>query len=444
MGRTLKRIALKGISIIFISLLITVPLIFLLSIGKSEYVTTSFSIQFDGIERGISPDNARLEYDEIVSQTVLMEVFENAGIIYKDIYAENFEVQPVLPAGIEKTLEKKRNKGEDYTYFPNEFMIKIKVDSSMGLDKVSCEKVAEVYKDTYENYFKRKYSYPNKPLSELIANLNYELYDYPEYTEIFSDQLKLIYSYLELLYQDDPEYKSALGHSFLDIKEAVNRLENYDLNKIDALISKYQISKNDAKLKNKYNYMLRRYRAEKASKAKEYTISNELINIVENNKTETTEAEADRETNAGENNQLTLENKQKLEQTASEAVTLTNNLDNELLKIERELAKINNPSPENQAGQNVVKTEVDQLAADLQAEINAQAEMVRSLKEEYFNYKYNNVITLVKAKSVEMKLSKRDMVLIFIVVLLLVTTVLSNITIKKNKKEKKKQPKPNN
>ncbi len=429
MKKRIKNIVSKS-TVIIAALILTLISSILIIISENEYITTSFSLQFEGIERGINPDNTRLDYNDIVSEKVLKEVFAAAKLKYKEEYKYNFEVIPVLPEGIEKTLEKSRKEGEDYTYFPNEFLIKIKVDSGLGLDKASCIKVANAYKAAYEQYFISKYSYPFKELGQVIDYLNYENYDYPEYIEIFKNEYNIIYSYLELLHRDDPEFKSSVGYTFLDIKEAVARSQNYDLNKIDALISKYQLTKDNSKLKIKYAYMLRRYALEKDKNSKNYQISNELLSIVKNNEKDVIVPGL---TDGTVSITLINDNYDTLAKKATDARKSSSDINGEILEIQQELEKLTNPSPEYQAKMNLIKSEVDQLAVELQQDITDKVEMITDVVDEYFDYKYKNVVTLVHDATVIPKLSKKTILIIFLASLCLVMVINTYISAKSKK-----------
>ncbi len=422
MAKQMKSTVSKTILIVVVSLILTVIIASFMLNSKDNYITTSFSIQFEGIERGISPDNTRLDYNDIVSDTVIQAAFRLAEVEYKDDYEANFEVIPILPIGIEKTLEKSRKEGEDYTYFPNEFMVKIKLDPAIGLDKVKSEKVADAYKEAYETYFKKKYSYPFRELDQVIAYLEYEKYDYPEYIEIFKNEFNIIYSYLRLLDRDDPEFKSEAGYTFMDIKEAVNRVEKYDLNKIDALISKYQLTKDNSKLKIKYAYMLRRYDLEKNKNAKNYQVSNELLSIVKNNEKDVIVPGL---TDGTVSITLVNDNYDTLAEKATKARTDSTNINSEILRIQRELEKINNPSPEYQAKMRMIKNEVDTLSSDLQADIDGKVELIAKVVDEYFDYKYNNVVTLVHGAEEQKKFSNKQIAMIFLVSLCLSTVIVA-------------------
>lgn len=421
----------KNLIILIISIaLVAIFAIYSISTGKS-YVTTGFSIQFNGIEKGINPDNTRFVPIEIISPEVLNKVFKEIGMEYKDEYEKNFSISPVLPGNIFETLKQKRINGEDYTYFPNEFVVKIEIDDSIGLNKEICERLASSYTDGYRKFFVENYSYPFRNLSDLEDYLKYEEYDYPEYKEIFDTQFKMIYSYLSILEKDDPAFISSKGYTFLELRESVRKLQRFDLNKINALVSKYYLSKDNNKLKIKYAYMIKRYALSKNAQEKNYEISNNLLNIVKANE------KSVMLTGVGSDPvslSVLNESYDELAKRATEAKSSSSNIDEEIARIQYELQKLDGKDLGYTEEVNKAKKDVSDLASALQKDISNEIVIIDDAVNEYFNFKYKNVITSVYNSNFVSPISKKTLVILLIPTFILVYIVF-NITTKFKKQK---------
>ena len=411
------KINFKIKNLVLASFIIAILAVAFLYIRGNTYVNTSFSIQFDGIEKGINPDNTRFDYNDIISQEALKEIFKFSGVTYKEEYKKNFAVIPILPVAIVKTLEEKRIAGEDYTYFPNEFKVKIRVDSKIGLDKNTCRALADGYKMGYEIYFKDRYSYPFMDLDNLIGYFDYSKYDYPEYKEIFNNEFNVIYSYLNILRKDDSEFRSSDDYTFADIYEGVALLQNLDLKKINALINTYELSKDIEKLRIKYAYMIRRYELEKNKSYGNYEVSQELLNIAKANKKSIIMPGV-----GGDSVTVSVVNDtyDTLAAKATDAQSTSSNIAEEIAYIRQQIDKLDNPEFSDFKIA-TAKKEVNDLSASLQNDIMEQVKLITKTAEEYFDYKYENALTSVYDSRVEYPVSITKAVVMFLGIFIFLT-----------------------
>lgn len=267
------------------ALLIAAIIAALLLFYSPATVSTRISLQFEGIESGKNPDDTRFSYEELISEPVLQKLFQDCGLTYDSEYFHQFEVIPVLPENIVQKIKEKRIAGEDYTYFPNEFIIRITPSPSIGMNYSVCEQLAEQYVYSYETYFKETYAFPLVDLENIVGVFNADAYDYPEYETIFENSFNILFSYLDILERDDSEYETTENVTFGDLKQSLARVQDLDVKKMSSLIDTYNLSKDSEQLKIKYYYMIRRYQFEKTRAVNEYTINQTLLNIISANKT---------------------------------------------------------------------------------------------------------------------------------------------------------------
>lgn len=376
---------------LILSFIIAVILVIIVRFTAPVEYRTSFSLQFNGIEKGINPDNTRFDYNEIISEDVLVKVFEVSEVPYDQMYKEAFTVTPVLPGGINKTIEERRKAGEDYTYFPNEFIVKIQVNNKLGLSSSICKKLATNYKDAYEDYFISRYSFPFMDLNTLISYFDYTQYDYPEYAEIFTNKFTIIKSYLDILERDDSVFKGSSEMSFKDFKSAITMVQQYDLGKISALINTHQLSKDTTLLKIKYNYLIRQNTLEQTRVFKQFEVSRDLLDIVKQNDSTLLIPGV-----SGETMSVTTVNQayDYLAQSSTNAQVEFSDILHDITYYQQKLYDLENPKTPAFKRAQVVK-EVDTLSAGLNQTISDWVVKINQMTHEYFDYKYAEAITSV-------------------------------------------------
>jgi len=391
-------------------------------------VATSISLQFEGIDQGKNPDDTRFDYTNLISEEVLKLVFQDAQIPYEDAYIYQFHVEPILPSNIVRTIKNKRIAGEDYTYFPNEFTVKVTPDRAIGLTQSMCESVMRQYADTYEAYFKNNYTFPFMDLNKLVDHFSFNTYDYPEYEKVFENEFAIISSYLNILERDDPDFVSSEGLTFSDLQEGLELSRRLDIQKMSSLVNSYKLSKDTEQLKIKYLYMIRRYSLEKSKAQNEYQLSQTLLDIVKQNKSTIMIPGV-----SGES--LTYSAVNDTYDTIAAQVTNAQvssvNIDEEVAYLNQKIVELDNPlySPQRI---NAVKNEVDLLALELMEKTKSWVARITDTANEYFDYKYENVLTSVYRMRVNRTLSLTKAVVLS-VVLWFVLTLLTRFTPRKKR-----------
>lgn len=232
-------------------------------------VSAIISFNFDGIEKGIDPYGKSFDVSKIKSPAVIDKVVKELTLekykITSSKIIENLNIEPVIPGDITqkiKGLEEARKQNikdlQDFTYYPNTYMIILNLHRSFGVNKKLAEKILNEVVKQYKEYFYYSYS-DREVLSNVITNISYNDYDYPEVSMIIHNQLDIIKNYLSAK-SKEPEasvFRSKkTGLAFNDIIETVNVIEKVDLNRIDAIIGSYNLTKDKAKLMKLYQYRI--------------------------------------------------------------------------------------------------------------------------------------------------------------------------------------------
>ena len=366
------------------------------------------SLQFNGIEKGLNPDGTRFKYMDIISEDSLRYICKKLKLDYKETLKDNVYIEPILPSNIVDSIKEKRINGEDYTYYPNEFNIKLKIDKN--IDKKYAEKFIKNFSSEYEKYFKYKYQYPFMELKSIIEYFDYDKYDYPEIYMVFQNEFNMIFSYLDVLINDDKNFISSKGYTFNDIKEAINISKNIEINRIDSLVNGYRLTKDKESLILKYEYMIRKYELDKEKNYNNYENLNTLISIIKNNEKSVI-------LNSVGGSLITVK---KLDDTydtvaskATDSKLDASEKEEEIKHLQEEIQKIEN-SEYKYSEIKKVESEVQKLVNALNTKIEAWINTIMDMSEEYFELKYQDSVMLVKKGEVYKKNSLIFSIFIFI------------------------------
>lgn len=274
--------------LIFAILLITM----LLTIAGTYYMNQNskeakilISINHTKISEGKNPDGSTFDPYEIVSPYVLKDVIKALDIertVSINDIRKSVTIEPLVPERIktkqEFLLEKE---GEMLSYNPNEFIISVSTSDKIG-DSLA-RKVANEIVDSYTDYFTEEYIKLRFVTNRLIG-FEVNNYDYSDISKVLHKQLNDLVRYNKSHYQMDQDFRSKeTGLTFNEISNAVDIIDEVDLNRIDSLISSYKLTKDKAKLRVYYEYMIEKLTLQKDKLNKSTGVSREMLDKVDNN-----------------------------------------------------------------------------------------------------------------------------------------------------------------
>lgn len=386
----LKQLPAKHKGLLIKSLILALCLVLLLDITGGKYFSSTISIQYKGIGAGLNPDGTRFDTNELIGEDVLKAVFEAAKLTYEPEATNQFEVRPILPRGIVETIKQKREKGEPYTYFPNEFEIRVKPKLFGGINIFEAQKLSSAYKTGYETYFKNTYQYPFVNLDNTFGRFEYSKYDYPEVTKIFGNEYKMLISYLSVLKEEDPNYRSEKGYSFQDMLSTLESSRSLDLNRISAMVSAFNLTKNKELLVLKYEYMVRRYDLEKNKDYGEYAISKDLLAILKSKENGVVLPSIG---GSAVTVKSVDDSYDPLAKKLNDALVQAGNRDEDIKFLQREIVKHQSSTyTADQLG--AAEREVISMIGELSVKIGNWVTNIKELADEYFEKKYGNAIRL--------------------------------------------------
>ncbi|MSU00251.1 Wzz/FepE/Etk N-terminal domain-containing protein [Tissierella pigra] len=392
--RELIETLLKGKRLI--ALIVAVTLV--LSFGVSFYMKENsqrakiiISLNFKGIESGLNPDGTKFDIQKIKSPTVLMPVIETLELneeVTTDSIRRNINITPIVPNHIVTYIQKQREEGQDYTYFPNEFVVTLDVDKSKGITTQNVTEILDSIIDSYGDYFNDNYS-EEAVLANAIGTIDYSSYDYPETSRVINNQISIMKSYLNTRIGEAPEFRSTrTGMTFADISKSLDIIDSVELNRMDSLIGAFNLTKNMEKLIINYEYRIKRDELEKNKKQSELSVAKGMMESYK------------RETNAllipGMSTEgLEIDNSEKyydkLVEKATNAGVDASNKSHDINYYLNEIEKLKNDDVDIEIKQRAEK-DVLELADIIKVKLIEWIDIINETASEYYEIKFSKAI----------------------------------------------------
>lgn len=211
--RYLKKFSL----LIFLVSLAGAMLIYAYANNKQQY-TASLVIRYTNseIKDGLTPNGQKLDVNEIYSSSVIsqaMEILGNPGTL--NVIRSRCSVQEVLSDEQKQINEAIIAKGEEVTYFPDTYRVKLVVSGKYGATYARnvLDAIMQSYCTYYtENYVEQKLSL--NPSSNLIESG----YDYYECIRILENDTNDMLNFLKTKKDAYPSFRSSkTGYSYADL-----------------------------------------------------------------------------------------------------------------------------------------------------------------------------------------------------------------------------------
>ena len=189
--RYLKRFSI----LIFLVSLAGAAAIYLYADGKQQY-TASVIIRYtnDGISDGYTPDGSDLDVNEIYSSTVISQAMESLGLQSGiNLVRSHCTVEELIPDDQKALQEALIDKGEESTYFPDEYKVTLVVDGSLGASYA--RRVLDAIVSSYSTIYTEEYVELPLTMNPSSGLLN-SGYDYYECVDALSADTTEVLNYL--------------------------------------------------------------------------------------------------------------------------------------------------------------------------------------------------------------------------------------------------------
>ena len=231
----LLRYLSKGKFIILIVALVGAISVYYYANSKQIYTaTTAIQYSNDAIKDGLTPNGSKLDVSEIYSSTVIKGAIEDLGLNCSiDEVRSKVKVRAVIPEEENQKKETAINKGEEYSYFPTDYVITYEADSEKSM-RYAGNMLDAIIKNYY-SFYSEKYV-DQLILTNNASNISSNDYDYIESAEIIQQSITDIDNYLLQKRQSYPDFRaSATGYTFTDLENIYNYIIN---NKVPYIYAK--------------------------------------------------------------------------------------------------------------------------------------------------------------------------------------------------------------
>ncbi|MCC8169695.1 MAG: diguanylate cyclase [Oscillospiraceae bacterium] len=237
---------------IFIVSVLGALLVYKYAMYNQEYTAqTIISYTNTGADEGKTPSGDDLDVTEVYSSTVITNVLEDiAANIRANTIRTKCKDEGKTPNDEETKKEGLLEKGEEYEFFPTDYVVSYSVSSDYTKDfaRSVLDSIIKNYFIIYGEKYINQQTLPNNKVSASDSQ-----YDYIERAEILETWVTNISDYLAAKKETNPDYRSAeTGYSFTDLYEIYKSIEEYDIPQIYSLILEQTVSVDRETLIKKY------------------------------------------------------------------------------------------------------------------------------------------------------------------------------------------------
>ncbi|MBF4695127.1 GumC domain-containing protein [Fusibacter ferrireducens] len=251
--------------------------------GKSAKVIMAF--HYSGIEKHLNPDGSKFDPYQVVSPYILndvIQILKLEGKVSANKIRALVTMEPIIPSEVvskqEYALEKE---GDSYVYFPNEYILSLKVSQKSNLDAETAKRIVNQIIASYQAYFSETYL-TQKPVINKISGVDFGKYDYSDVATVLHSQVTEIKQFSSALSTVDSGFRSKqTGQSFSDLVEMADLIDDINLNRLDANISAYKLTKDKDKLIMFYEYVIEELEFQKAKYNAETVVTKEMLSSIE-------------------------------------------------------------------------------------------------------------------------------------------------------------------
>ncbi len=219
---------------------------------NQEYTaSTVISFTNPDASSGKTPSGNDLDVTEIYSASVITNVLEDLNLnIGADAIRSKCRVEGITPADEEVRKEAILEQGEEYEFFPTDYVVSFSVGSEY--DKNFAHTVLDsIIKNYFAVYGEKYINQQTLPNNNVRGTDNH--YDYIERAEILDSWAENISNYLTAKKETQPNYRSAAtGYSFSDLYEIYKSYLDYDIPQIYSLILEQKVTEDRGTLIKKY------------------------------------------------------------------------------------------------------------------------------------------------------------------------------------------------
>ncbi|MDY3971421.1 MAG: diguanylate cyclase [Clostridia bacterium] len=263
--------------LIFVVCVLGALLVYKYAMYNQEYTaSTVISYTNSDASKGRTPSGDDLDVTEVYSSAVITNVLEDLNLnIGADAIRSKCRVEGITPPDEETKKEAILEQGEEYEFFPTDYVVSFSVGSEYNKDfaRMVLDSIIKNYFATYGEKYINQQTLPNNNVRGTDGH-----YDYIERAEILDAWTMNISDYLAAKKETQPNYRSAAtGYSFTDLYEIYESYMNYDLPQIYSLILEQEVTEDRDTLIKKYQSDISTYELDLQNMQTKINDLNDLI-----------------------------------------------------------------------------------------------------------------------------------------------------------------------
>lgn len=217
------------------------------------------SFNYDGIEKGLDPAGKDFDPYSIKNPSVIEDALTELDLDLDqlEVVRRGISLQGIIPKDADSRLTLYKNVLEsggsgangaaekilETSYFATQYRVFFDYNETSLTDSQAVELFNTIL-DKYDDYFFKVYGY-NESIGNAVAAIDYNDYDYSEAIDVFSSNIKSLRSYVKNLENTDKtKFRSTVtGYTFNDLYEAINTVNNIDLDNCSSFINVNNVTK---------------------------------------------------------------------------------------------------------------------------------------------------------------------------------------------------------
>lgn len=242
---------------------------------EDKTLTALVSFTHDGIEEGLDPQGKQFDVYSLKNPVVIEMALTELGYDKEDLelIRQGIDIRGVTPpdaidritayksiyeSGTNASLSAAQAMLE-VTYNPTQYKVYFDY-SETKYDNAEAVQLFNTVLDCYRTYFFETYGY-NEALGSAVTAIDYADYDYAEAVDVFDSSLQTLKKYVSALAKEDTtRFRSnATGYTFADLAEAIDTLQEMDLDMISSYVTVNNVTKDKETLITYYEYRIEAY-----------------------------------------------------------------------------------------------------------------------------------------------------------------------------------------
>ena len=231
------------------------------AVGGSYYVSTKQSytaetvIQYtgNGASAGYTPNGTKIDVNEITSANIISQVISNLGLnVSTESIRGRCSIAAVIPSDVKALKEAKEKDGEEYDYFPTNYVISYTADSSKN--GAYARNVLDAIISSYINFYGENHV-SLYGIANQVGDIQDKSYDYIERLDIMKGSVDEHISYLSNKLTSNGAFRSSVtGYSLNDLCDKYLEIKAVKLPGLYSKVLEARATKDRAALIKRYEY----------------------------------------------------------------------------------------------------------------------------------------------------------------------------------------------